>query len=38
MLYELIDKLKNKTYTTMKWLLTAVSGVITTGLIVFLET
>lgn len=37
MLFESIDRLGKKAYTSLKWLLTAVSGVLTTGLIVVLE-
>lgn len=32
------NKAGNKTYTAIKWQLTAISGAVTTGLIIMLET
>ena len=37
MLYKSADKLLGKTYSMLKWQLTVFSGVLTTGLIIFLE-
>lgn len=37
MLIKKIDNLSNRAFTKVKWLLTALSGVLTTGLIVVLE-
>lgn len=37
MLLKSLDQLSKRTYVALKWLLTAVSGVITTGLILVLE-
>jgi len=38
MLFESIDRLGKRTYKAVKWLLTAISGVLTTGFILILET
>ncbi len=37
MLIKTIDRLSNRAFTKVKWLLTAFSGVLTAGLIVMLE-
>jgi len=37
MLFKSIDQLSNRTFTKVKWLLTALSGALTTGLIIILE-
>ncbi len=37
MFIKAIDKLSNRTFAKVKWLLTALSGVLTTSLIVILE-
>ena len=37
MLIKAIDRLSNQTFTKVKWLLTALSGVLTTSVIVMLE-
>jgi hypothetical protein len=37
MLFKLIDQLSKSAFTRVKWLLTALSGVLTTGLIIILE-
>jgi hypothetical protein len=37
MLIKAIDRLNNRTFTKVKWLLTALSGILTTSLIVMLE-
>ncbi len=37
MLIKVIDRLSNRTFAKVKWLLTALSGVVTTSLIVMLE-
>jgi len=37
MLFKAIDQLSNRAFTKVKWLLTALSGVLTTGLIILLE-
>jgi hypothetical protein len=37
MLFKSKRKLARKTHTVLKWQLTALSGALTTGLIVFLE-
>ena len=37
MLIKLIDKLNYKTFSTMKWILTTLSGLLTTGVILILE-
>ena len=33
-----IDKLSNRSMAALKWILTALSGVVTTGMIIILET
>jgi len=38
MLPDRLEKMSNRTFTAIKWALTAMSGVITTGLIMVLET
>lgn len=37
MFFKFVDKLGNKTFAMIKWFLTALSGLLTTGLIVMLE-
>jgi len=37
MIFETIDRLSNRAFAKVKWLLTALSGILTTGLIVVLE-
>ena len=37
MLFKSIDKLSKRTFAALKWLMTALSGVITTGVILILE-
>lgn len=37
MLIKTIDRLSNRAFAKIKWLLTAMSGVLTAGLIVMLE-
>lgn len=37
MLIKAIDRLSNRAFAKIKWLLTALSGALTTGLIVVLE-
>jgi len=37
MLFKLIDRLSNRAFNTIKWLLTAISGFLTTWAIVILE-
>jgi hypothetical protein len=37
MLFKMIDKMNRRTFARVKWLLTALSGALTTGLIVVLE-
>ena len=37
MSYKSIDRVSRRTFSAMKWLLTAVSGVFTTGFIIMLE-
>jgi len=37
MLSEKIDKMSQRTFARTKWLLTALSGALTTGLIIVLE-
>ena len=37
MLFKMIDNLSNRAFAKVKWLLTVVSGVLTTSLIVILE-
>ena len=37
MLIKMIDNLSNRAFAKVKWLLTALSGALTTGLIVVLE-
>jgi hypothetical protein len=37
MLIKAIDRLSNRTFAKVKWLLTALSGILTTSLIVMLE-
>ena len=36
-LFKSIDTMSRKTFAAIKWLLTAISGALTTGLIVILE-
>jgi hypothetical protein len=37
MISKTIDRLSNRAFAKVKWLLTALSGILTTGLIVVLE-
>ena len=37
MLFKMIDKMSQRTFAKVKWLLTALSGTLTAGLIVALE-
>jgi len=37
MLIKTIDRLSNRAFTKVKWLLTALSGVLTTSMIIMLE-
>lgn len=37
MLIRAIDRLSNRAFAAVKWLLTAFSGLLTTGLIIMLE-
>jgi hypothetical protein len=37
MLFKPVEKLSKRTFAAFKWLLTAVSGVVTTGFILILE-
>jgi len=37
MLFKVIDRLSHRAFARVKWLLTALSSVLTTGLIVMLE-
>jgi hypothetical protein len=37
MLFKLLDKLNNNTFSLIKWILTGLSGLLTTGLILMLE-
>ena len=37
MLIKAIDRLSNRTFAKVKWLLTALSGILTTSLIIMLE-
>ena len=37
MLFKLIDRLSKRAFNTLKWLLTAISGFLTTWAIVILE-
>jgi hypothetical protein len=37
MLFRSIDQLSKRAFTRVKWLLTAISGALTTGLIIILE-
>lgn len=37
MLFKMIDKMSHRTFARVKWLLTALSGALTAGLIVVLE-
>ena len=37
MLFKMIDNLSNRAFTKVKWLLTALSGMLTTSLIIVLE-
>jgi hypothetical protein len=37
MLIKAIDRLSNRTFEKVKWLLTALSGILTTSLIIMLE-
>jgi hypothetical protein len=37
MLFKLLDKLNNNTFSLFKWILTGLSGLLTTGLILMLE-
>lgn len=37
MIFKTIDRLSNRAFAKVKWLLTALSGILTTGLIVVLE-
>ena len=37
MLFNMIDKMSQRTFAKAKWLLTALSGALTAGLIVVLE-
>jgi len=38
MLFKAIDRLSNRAFTAVKWFLTALSGALTTWLIIVLET
>lgn len=37
MLFKLLDKLNSNTFSLIKWILTGLSGLLTTGLILMLE-
>jgi hypothetical protein len=37
MLFKMIDKMSHRAFTRVKWLLTTLSGALTAGLIVVLE-